>query len=458
MAQVQDLSGQKLGEYELLEMIGRGGMATVYRAHQPRMGRDVAIKLLSPNYARSKAFVKHFEQEAMTIARLQHPHILPIYDFVVRDSQPFLVMAYLSGGTLARRIARSRSGLPLDETVRVFSQICSALDAAHDRDIIHKDVKPGNVLYDDRGNAYLGDFGIAQGLGDEARKSVAIGTPEYTAPELNQGQFPSRASDIYSVGVSLFETLAAIRPYRGDADALKEAHANRPIPSISILRPDLPASIKLGVDQLMAKDPSARPKSASAAALTLARAAGVQPPLELFSEDVSPLPISTTPPPKEAEARPLQVAPKQSDLIIKPSTAKLPPSPPAPPKEDDELDYVPLIPAFPEDPVLPASFSEAPAADNAPPLDFPFDPIELIAAPETRRSEPTADLNALPPPSMEKTLRVERLPQGRRRSGRSEGTSRALLAVWVAGMAAMLVALLLFALLAGSGVLPVPSG
>src|SRR5690606_23521971 len=157
-----DRVGRKLGPYTLEEVIGRGGMGVVYRARQPSTSRDVAVKVIGAAYARQAAFLRRFEQEAQAGARLQHPHILPVLDAGVAGGQPYLVTAYLPGGTLAAQIAAHPGGLPLDEAVRLSAQLAAALDYAHAAGVIHCDVKPGNVLLDAQGNAYLADFGIAR--------------------------------------------------------------------------------------------------------------------------------------------------------------------------------------------------------------------------------------------------------------------------------------------------------
>ncbi len=278
MAQI--VAGRKLGPYELQEIIGQGGMGVVYRAHQPGAARDVAIKVVSEPYAQRQAFVRRFEREAQASARLLHPHILPVYDVGVGDGQPYIVTAYLPGGTLAARIAANPGGLPLPEVVRVTAQVAAALDYAHAQGIVHRDLKPGNVLLDGHGNAYLSDFGIArlaEREGPEAGTSGGEppGTRPYMAPEVRAGADTTPASDIFALGVMAFEMLAGRRPFEQDEAGrlLRERGAN-PL-NVRLWRPDVPDGVRIALEQALSADPEARPPLASALALALARASRV---------------------------------------------------------------------------------------------------------------------------------------------------------------------------------------
>ena len=291
MAQI--VAGRRLGPYELQEIIGQGGVGVVYRAYQAGAARDVAIKVVGEPYARHPAFVHRFKQEAQASARLLHPHILPVYDVGVGDGQPYIVTAYLPGGTLAARIAANPGGLPLPEVVRMTAQLAAALDYAHAQGIVHRDLKPGNVLLDGHGNAYLSDFGIArlaerEGLEIGAPGGEPPGTRPYMAPEVRAGADATPASDIFALGVMAFEMLAGRRPFTQDEAGrlLREQGAN-PL-NVRLWRSDVPDGVRIALEQALSADPAARPPLASA--LALARASR-----DLLSPSEASLPLAATP-------------------------------------------------------------------------------------------------------------------------------------------------------------------
>ena len=197
-----------LGSYRLVEQIGKGGMGEVYRAQHLRLGREAAVKILPVNLASEADFLKRFEREAASAASLDHPNILPVWDYGEQGGVPYLVMPYIRSGTLKERLGRGP--LSRQDILRYLSQMADALDYAHEKGIIHRDVKPANMLLDERGRLYLSDFGIAKALeGAEGltRTGVGVGTPEYIAPEQAQGRADSR-SDLYALGIILYELLA----------------------------------------------------------------------------------------------------------------------------------------------------------------------------------------------------------------------------------------------------------
>ncbi|MEK7439938.1 MAG: serine/threonine-protein kinase, partial [Chloroflexota bacterium] len=211
-----ELLGSTLGPYQILEQIGLGGMATVYKAYQPGMNRLVALKVLPEHYARDPRFVKRFEREAQVVAKLEHRNIIPIYDYGSHDNITYLAMRYLQAGTVKDILAHG--ALPLNDVAKLLSDISSALDYAHSQGIIHRDVKPSNVLVDKQGNAYLTDFGIAkvlEGTADFTGSSV-LGTPAYMAPEQTLGKPATAQSDIYSLGVMLYEMVVGKPPFEAD--------------------------------------------------------------------------------------------------------------------------------------------------------------------------------------------------------------------------------------------------
>jgi serine/threonine protein kinase len=291
-ASFDNLSGELLGKYRIVSRIGKGGMATVYRATQPGVERDVAIKVLPPQFLHDDSFLRRFEREAQAIARLQHPRILPIYDYGEHNGLPYIVMAYMPGGTLADKIRYSSGGLSPDETVRLVDQIAEALDFAHSKGIIHRDFKPSNVLLDEGDNVYLADFGIAKVVGATAQLtgSAILGTPAYMAPEMADPGGVSHLIDIYALGVTVYQMLAGDLPYKATTPmGILLAHTSEPIPNIHDERPDLPEGVQRVIERAMAKDPAYRYQSAMALANDL-RAALAGEPSPGYAPDTLPEP------------------------------------------------------------------------------------------------------------------------------------------------------------------------
>jgi hypothetical protein len=248
-----------IGRYEVKSELGRGGMAILYRAFDPRFERDVAIKVLPHEFLYDETFLARFEQEAKAIARLEHVAIVPVYDFGMHEGQPYLVMRYMPGGSLADRITQE-GPLDLDEAVRI-----TALDAAHRRGVIHRDVKPGNVLFDADGHAYLTDFGIVKLTESTAQLtgSGIVGTPSYMAPEMARPGMVSPLVDVYALGVMLYQMLAGRLPYDADTPiGQMMAHVTKPVPDVREARPDLPPAIQVVLDKALAKEPEHRCQSA----------------------------------------------------------------------------------------------------------------------------------------------------------------------------------------------------
>lgn len=255
------MNSQKIGRYEVRSELGRGGMATVYHAYDPNFERDVAIKVLPEVFLHDPQFRARFEREAKTIALLEHPAIVPVYDFGESNGQPYIVMRYMSGGTLGDRLRQG--ALSLDETARLINRLSPALDAAHARGIIHRDIKPGNILFDQYGNAFLSDFGIAH-LGAEGLTNLtgasALGTPAYMSPEQIQGDGKvDGRSDIYALGVLVYQMLTGQMPYSADTPAkVMMMHVLQPVPQILTTRPDLPIGCDAIIVRAMAKEPDDR--------------------------------------------------------------------------------------------------------------------------------------------------------------------------------------------------------
>ena len=251
-----EIKGEPLRGYRLLEQIGSGAHGVVYRAIQPQVGREVAVKSILPALANQPNFVLRFEREAQLVARLEHPHIVPLYDYWREPDAAYLIMRFLRGGTLGDL---AREGvLPLDRIVGILDQVAAALGAAHRQGIVHRDVKPGNVLMDEEGNAYLSDFGIAM-VDDslpQAGGATSHETQAYVSPEQLRSERPTPRSDIYSLGVVLFEMLTGEHPFF--PSSLNPSVDRRPLPSAHEARPGLPAAIDAIIARATADDPGAR--------------------------------------------------------------------------------------------------------------------------------------------------------------------------------------------------------
>ncbi|HVM70239.1 MAG TPA: protein kinase [Anaerolineales bacterium] len=250
---------QKFGRYEIKAEIGRGGMATVYHAYDPRFEREVAIKVLPREMLHDVQFRTRFDREAKTIAMLEHPAIVPVYDFGEEEGQPYFVMRYMTGGSLADRM--KNGPISIQEAARIFTRIAPALDEAHHKGIIHRDLKPGNILFDQFNEPYISDFGIAK-LSEaqtQVTGSAIVGTPAYMSPEQAQGENIDGRSDIYGLGVILFELLSGQQPYHGDTPmSVVVKHITDPVPHILDVKPDLPPDIEVIVEKAMAKDRNER--------------------------------------------------------------------------------------------------------------------------------------------------------------------------------------------------------
>ena len=248
-------------------------MATVYRALDPSSNREVAIKVLPPEMLRNLVTRARFKRELKLVASLEHPAIVPVYDVGEDDDQPFFVMRYMSGGSLAAMIKKGR--LSLSDAAVIIERLASALDHAHSKGIIHRDIKPDNVLFDAGNNPYLSDFGVAKftETSVSATGHDVMGTPAYISPEQARGENVDHRADIYGLGAILYEMLAGKRPYPGDTViGVAVQHVNDPIPDILMDRPDLPVEVDAIIKTAMAKDKEKRYNTALELALALSRA------------------------------------------------------------------------------------------------------------------------------------------------------------------------------------------
>ena len=270
-------AGTRLGHYRIVSLLGRGGMADVYRAEDERLGREVALKAVPPEFARDPERVERFEHEVRAAARLTHPNIVTVYEFGQGAGQHFYTMALMPGGDLKARVRAHPDGMPPEEARAVAAAMARALDYAHKRGLVHRDVKPENILFGEDGAPQLTDFGIARAMSSGTRMTAAgmsIGSPHYMSPEQARGQAVDGRSDLYSLGVVLYEMLTGRVPFDvGDTLAVAYAHVNDPVPEL----PPAQRDWQPVVDRLLAKSPDDRFGSAGELAEVLASDALPQP-------------------------------------------------------------------------------------------------------------------------------------------------------------------------------------
>jgi len=251
--------------YEIQGEIGRGGMATVYRGVDRTLDRPVAIKVIRKELAQEPAFLERFRREASAAAGLSHQNIVSIYDAHLSESPYYIVGEYVSGGSLHDRLA-AEGALPVEEAVRLASKVCEALGHAHAHGLIHRDVKPQNILLTGSGEPKLADFGIAHALATPklTQTGITLGTAHYASPEQAKGEPLDLRSDLYSLGVVLFEMLTGQVPFNAETPvAIGVKHITEPLPSLRALRPEIPPAVEAVVRKAMAKEPAARYQSAA---------------------------------------------------------------------------------------------------------------------------------------------------------------------------------------------------
>jgi serine/threonine protein kinase len=335
-----------IGRYEILRELGRGGMAAVYLVQDPRLDRQVALKLMDPQLSADPTFAARFEREAKTVASLEHSAIVPLHDFGEADGWLYLVMRYMEGGALKESIARG--SLTTRQAYNVVRRIGSALDKAHGRGIIHRDLKPANILLDEEREAYLSDFGIVKvARGDTeylTQTGQTMGTFAYMSPEQLMGEPMDGRSDLYALGVVLYEMLAGKHPY-GDANttdaAMAVAHTQKPIPDIVQDNPALPPAFTGIIAKAMAKNAADRYATGRDLAMDMYRALTTKAPAARPSAtSVSPAQsaaqkpavieqpparsMSQQPAAKSAQGQPATVAAEIDATTSPPNVAKMP--------------------------------------------------------------------------------------------------------------------------------------
>ncbi len=256
--------------YKLLAQQGSGGMAVIYRAVDQMLGRNVAIKVMRPSLTNDPQFIARFQNEARSIANLQHPNIVTVYDVGSEGNMHFIVMEFVEGQDL-KKVIKSQGALSIERTLHLAIQICAGIGFAHRAGLVHADIKPQNVLLTRDDVVKITDFGIAQALSDsqqlypptKERQSVVWGSPHYFAPEQAQGERPSPASDVYAIGIVMFEMLTGRLPYTGtNQQELAMAHIRERVPLVTEYNPSVPDNLARIVQKIMSKTPTARYRTA----------------------------------------------------------------------------------------------------------------------------------------------------------------------------------------------------
>ena len=298
-------AGSSLGRYQILEGIGRGGMASVFKAHDPELDRHVAVKVLPSYHTEDPTFIERFRREAQAVARLRHRNIVQVHDFGDDKGFTYIVMEYLAGGTLQDSLGQR---LPLSKVVELIAPLAEALEFAHSQGVVHRDIKPSNVLMDDA-RPVLSDFGLArllEGAEGLTRADTVLGTPEYMAPEQALGR-PADQSDMYALAIIIYQMLLGRTPFRGETPSeTLMAHVHQSLPLPSSLDPDVDKRLEANLVKALAKDPADRHDSPTD--LMRAVAGESQAPRPSPMVDSQPTVESMAPPPvKDGGGKPEEV-------------------------------------------------------------------------------------------------------------------------------------------------------
>ena len=311
-----DLTGQRLGQYLILERISKGATSTVYKAYQEKLERYVAVKVLSPHFIDEEGFLDRFKQEARAVAQLDHPNILPVYDFDQVGDVVYIVMKYVDTGTL-----KDLLGAPLDlrATLEIVTQVSLALGFAHRQGVIHRDVKPGNILLGEGNWALLTDFGLAKmRVGDRklTRSGIGLGTPDYMAPEQGQGLPVDGRADLYSLGCMLYEMATGRVPFEADSGmAVVVKHITESPRPPREINPRLPLAVEQVILRALEKDPSRRYQTAESMGADLARAIGSADQFVLLEDLPVPAPARQQPRPTVRIADTKPVFPSPAPIV-----------------------------------------------------------------------------------------------------------------------------------------------
>jgi serine/threonine protein kinase len=307
--QSTDLVGQTIGKFDMVASLGGGGMAEVYKAFQPSLNRHVAIKVIHPYLAKDPEFITRFQREAQNVAALRHPHIVQVYDYDVDEGRPYMVMEFIDGSPLSNKLTKMHAegqSFTLDEVIRIIKGVGEALAYAHEQEMIHRDVKPANVMIDSRGRVILTDFGLAKIVTDNrlTATGTVMGTPAYMSPEQCKGMAGDGRTDIYSLGVMLYELSTGQLPFQSETQVglIVKQVTEAPIPPRSVA-PHLPEWLEAVILKSLEKDPDARYQSV---AQMLADLTGQQMPLTVRPDATMVLPPSKIVPPADPNATVVQ--------------------------------------------------------------------------------------------------------------------------------------------------------
>jgi tRNA A-37 threonylcarbamoyl transferase component Bud32 len=391
--------GQTLGgRYQIGELLGQGGMSSVYKATDPNLRRSVAIKLIHPHLSNNPEFVRRFEEEATGVARLRHPNIIQMYDFNHEGGVYYMVMEYVAGETLQARLKRLNAAgrhLPLREALKYTLDICNAAGYAHERGMIHRDIKPANVMLDVHGNAILMDFGIARMVGGQQHTATGavLGTALYMAPEQIQGLHPDARADIYSIGVMLFEALSGRPPFEADsAMTLMMMHLNDPVPELEPLHPGIPDEVQEIANKALEKDRARRYQSGEEMAAALQQALA----------QVAESPAATAPAPARqvAPAPAMPEQPKARQVAPAPAKATPPAGAEMPRPEATFVEPAAPIPIQPTAQAMtpPDATVVEPVVEIDPHATY-VEPWEAVAARAAMQAGPAAEVNAAGAPA-----------------------------------------------------------